>query len=495
MNRKKNFFRNSYSGIIKQLVTIVCGFIMTKAILICYGSTINGLVGSITQFLGFIGFLELGIGSVIQSNLYKPLADKNDIEISKIIKASKHFFNTICSSFLIYIVILCFVFPRYINTDYDFLFSVSLIIIISLSSLAQYFWGITYQLLLNADQKSYIQTNIQWLTLLLNTILCIVLMKQGVSIHIVKLVTSIVYIVRPLVLVGYTHRYYKIDKYVLYPRDIIKQKWNGLTQHIAAVICDNSDIAVLTVMSSLNNVSIYMVYYSVVHGVTQIIMTAVNGLEAMWGNMIALEEWETLNKSFDAIEWILHTVVTIIFTITSILVTPFIMVYTKGITDANYYQPEFGVLLVCAYATQCLRVPYFRIIKAAGHYKETQNGAIISAVLNVLISIFLVLKFGLIGVAIGTVIALAYHTLYFAFYLKNHILNREFSCFLKNIVVDAVIMFISFSFSNLFVLNVDTYKSWIILAISISLLVVFVSIVINLVLYKNKILLILQGLK
>ena len=91
MSRKKKFILNSCSGLFKQLITLICGFVMTKAILSYYGSSLNGLVASITQFLGFIGFLELGIGPVIQSNLYKPLAKKNEDQISRIVKASNNF--------------------------------------------------------------------------------------------------------------------------------------------------------------------------------------------------------------------------------------------------------------------------------------------------------------------------------------------------------------------------------------------------------------------
>ena len=95
MNRKKAFLLNSFSGLLRQLISLICGFVMTKLILDFYGSSMNGLVSSITQFLGFISFLEMGIGPVIQSNLYRPLAEKKDVDISKIIKSSETFLKHI----------------------------------------------------------------------------------------------------------------------------------------------------------------------------------------------------------------------------------------------------------------------------------------------------------------------------------------------------------------------------------------------------------------
>ena len=74
MNRiKKKLLMNTSASLIFEISTIVTGFIIPRLILSSYGSEVNGLVNSITQFLGIISFLELGVGSVIQSSLYKPL--------------------------------------------------------------------------------------------------------------------------------------------------------------------------------------------------------------------------------------------------------------------------------------------------------------------------------------------------------------------------------------------------------------------------------------
>jgi hypothetical protein len=56
-----------------------------------FGSELNGLVTSITQFLGFITLLEAGVGNVVQSFLYRHLAQKDDAEIGKIIISSNRF--------------------------------------------------------------------------------------------------------------------------------------------------------------------------------------------------------------------------------------------------------------------------------------------------------------------------------------------------------------------------------------------------------------------
>lgn len=94
------------------------------------------------------------------------------------------------------------------------------------------------------------------------------------SIYIVRLVASFVYVFRPIL----ASNHYCINKTITYENDPMRQKWNGFAQYLLAVVVDNTDVAVLTVMSTLKNVSIDMVYFNVVYGITQVVLTTVNGL-------------------------------------------------------------------------------------------------------------------------------------------------------------------------------------------------------------------------
>ena len=70
----------------------------------------------------------------------------------------------------------------------------------------------------------------------------------------------------------------------------------------------------------------------------------------------------------------------------------FIGIYTNCVTDANYIQPLFAVLLVLANAVHCLRMPYNLMILAGGHYKQTQNNYIVAAIMNITVYIGWVLS-------------------------------------------------------------------------------------------------------
>lgn len=484
LSRGKRLRWNTYSSLIFQLTTIICGFILPRLILKSFGSQINGLVNSIMQFLHIITFLELGVGAVVQSSLYKPLSDHDDLQTSKIIRSASRFFTKIAIILLVYIEVLVVLYPILVNKDFGYIYTATLILAISISSFAQYYFGVVDSLLLSADQRGYIQYLTQTATLILNTGACAVLINLGTSIHVVKLTTSIIYLLRPIVLRIYVNRNYRIDRKIEYTGEPIKQKWNGIAQHVAAVVLDQTDVIVLTGLSTLTNVSIYSVYHLVIYGVKNLFLSLTNGFQSLMGEMLAKNETEELKKFFSWTEWLLHTGTVFVFGCTGVLVVPFVSVYTKGITDANYILPLFAVLITIAHAGHCLRLPYNILILAAGHYKQTQGNYIIAAVLNIVISVLTVRIWGLIGVAIGTLCAMLYQTVWMAAYDSKHILNTPINEFIKHIAVDVLTVAIAGVLTFRIPMHSVSYLSWVLLAIIDAVIWAIVIVLVNTIFYR-----------
>ncbi len=490
MKRKTKLMLNSASSLIFQLTTIICGFILPRFFLVHYGSEVNGLVSSITQFLGFITLAECGVGPVVQSILYKPLAENDMTAVSKIVSSSERFFRRIAYILLAYVAILMVVYPFITIDSFDYLFTALLIFVISISTFAQYYIGMTYRLLLEADQLGFFQYMIQVMALILNTVLCIILMRCGASVQVVKLGTSLIFVMQPVLLSVIAKRRYKLVRNINSKEDHIKQKWNAMMHHISGVVLGNTDVVVLTLFSTLENVSIYAVYHLVVNGLKQIIVSMTNGIRAMFGNMLAKREMDQLNRSFDHFEWLLHTAVTLVFSVAALLILPFVQVYTNDIADVNYIVPAFAYMIILAQAIYCYRLPYYILVNAAGHYKQTQWSAVIEAGINVAVSILLVFRFGLIGVAIGTFFAMLYRTLYLVWYLKKHLLQRKLHYFIKHLLVDACEVLLLFllvsSFPSFYVLRQVNYFEWVILAIKVGLSGAGIVIIMNCIFYGRE---------
>ena len=81
--------------------------------------------------------------------------------------------------------------------------------------------------------------------------------------------------------------------------------------------------------------------------------------------MIAKDEKENLCKKFNIYEVLYFTIITILFSCTMILIVPFVSVYTKNITDANYIRYLFGYLIVISEFVWAIRLPYSSLILSA----------------------------------------------------------------------------------------------------------------------------------
>lgn len=474
------------SSIVSQLVAVVCGFILPRLIIGTYGSDQNGLVQSISQFLSVITFLDLGVGTVVQSSLYKPIADNDKSEISKIYISAQKFFRHLAMMLAVYLILLICFYPYISSSKFDFWYTAAMVTVLGYGLFAQYYFGIVNSLLITADQRGYISYNLQSVTVMINMLLSCVMIYSGASLLMLRFVTSFVFLVRPVFLYYYVHYKYDIDYKIKYTIEPIKQKWNGIAMHISAVILDNTDVVVLTIFSTLSNVSIYSIYNIIILGVKSMFFSATTGIRSLIGDMLAKGEEDKLRELFSWVEWIIHTGTILVFGITGLLILPFIRVYMDGVTDANYVQPLFATLIVAAHCAHCLRLPYNTMILAGGHYKQTQSNYIIASLLNLGLSILVVKFYGLIGVAVGTLVAMLFQTIWMSWYNSKNFIHWPVKFIIKQFFVDAMVLIFMYLSSLIYHMSHFDIPSWIVLSIEICFTSLLISVIINCLFYREK---------
>lgn len=406
-----------------ELVNVLAGFIVPRLVIRTFGSDANGLVSSISNFLGYVTLLQSGAGSVIRVALYKPLAQKNHEELCTVVRTAESFFRKIAYITIGYIAILAVAFPTIITPEYEFWYTFSLVVVVGISTVARYFFGLSYQMLVEADQRSYIFSAIQIVTVILNAVSTVVLTNLGCSIQVVKAVSAIFFVLRPLSINLYAKRYYKIDRSVKCNNALISQRWDGLAQAVAYFVHTKAPVFALTVFSTLKNVSVFSIYALITAGLTSFVNCINKGMRALIGNIVAKGEKEKLQQVFSSYQTLLHILATACFATACITAHSFLDVYLKDVHDAEYIQPVFAILLFTAEFLYCLRLPYSVVMMAAGKFREMKKPAYIEAGINFTLSCVLVHFLGLVGVAIGTLVAMTYRTVSFINFLRKDILH------------------------------------------------------------------------
>ena len=496
MNRSKKAALNLLSQLVLQLVTAVCGFIVPRLILESFGSEVNGLTTSIAQFLGIIALMESGFGAVAKSAFYKSLAKGDTVGMSGVYNVTESFFRKLALVFLGYCVVLSLIFPLFQNSEFGYFFVLSLVIIIGLSSFVQYYFGMSYTVLLNADQNGYISAFLQIISIVLNAILALILLKLGASIHIVKLVSAVVFFIRPIAINLYCRRKYSIDRSVPQDYDSVSQKWSNFGQSIALYVHTKTSYVFITFFLGFVEVSIYAVYSLITTSLSSLITSISTGFVSGLGNIYTKREEENFRRVFSLYEFVNHFASFVCYTIAIITMIPFVKIYTSGVADsAAYILPVFGIILIVGELMYCVRLPYYYMITNAGHFKQITKSAYIEAGLNIAISLILIFPLGLTGLAIGAGIAMTYRTLFLIGYSSKHITKVPLRIHAKRLLLFASLAVVSVLGGKLITYSPSNFAQWFLYAAVVGVAVIALFGLASIVFYRDDIKTLLQKMK
>jgi len=431
----------------------------------------------------------MGVGAVVQSTLYKPIAEHNITEISRIYVSSTKFFRNVAYILIAYITILCMIYPSLANSDVGYWNIVVLILAISFKLLIQYYFSITYRLILIAAQLTFVPMAVGALTIIINIGCSVYLIFHDYSIQQVQIISAAIFIIQPVIYIWVVRKLFPIDRKVQLSGEPIKQKWNGFAQHLASISQENSPVIILTLFTNIYTISIYSVYHMVTNGLKLVFSSFMTGVHALLGDMYARREMDKLYNMFYLFEWFTFLTGTLIYTIAGITIIPFVKIYLNGITDINYIYPAFGWLMCLSMALYTIRLPYNYMIQAAGHFKQTQNSAFIELGISLFLSCLLVTKFNFIGVAISACIAIGYRTVYFVIYLSRHILYKNPLTTVKLLLVSIFHGAIMIITTNHVHFKINSLMDWTLYALIIAGICTLETIILHSIVYKKQLVL------
>ena len=170
-----------------------------------------------------------------------------------------------------------------------------------------------------------------------------------------------------------------------------------------------------------------------------------------------------------------------------VLIVPFVGLYTKGVTDVEYSRQVFATIACFAELFYCLRLAYTYLVQATGMFSETKKYYYIEAIINIVASVILVNILGLVGIVIGTLMAMIFRTVVFANFAYKEILEIPSNSFYKRVIVTVLSIVLNYLvgtfITNTFTIN--SFASFFIVACVVGSTVVVISSIVQLICYKN----------
>ena len=492
MSRKKEMILNLSSSLISQFVILIFGFIVPKIMLTSYGSDVNGLTSSVTQIFSYVALLESGIGLAAKNALYKPIHDKNENEINKILYAAKNYYRKITYFYILIVLIISFLAPLVLKTEVDYWTIFFLIIFEGLTSAITFYFVDYYICYLSVVGKNYVINSVDLISRTLCYVVKILLALAGINIALIQVGFFIISILKVIIYKIYMKKKYpqlnlkKIENQEEYK---LPQRRAFIATEIAWTIFSSTDMIILSIFVDTKISSVYAVYNMIFVALNSIINSIYNAVFYNLGN-IYYKDLEKYKKVHNIFTSAILSICTILMCVSMWLTLPFIKLYTAGINDVNYiyiYLPTlFGAIQMLSWS----RYVSGNLTSVAGYAKQVGIISIIEASMNIILSLILVQFIGLYGVLISTVISLPLKVIYTNYLSEKIILKRSSIknnlIILTNYFIFAITCILSIKME--INININNYLMFIVYGVVLTLLYTIIVLAINIIINKDLVL-------
>ena len=437
--RSLKSFRNMFFSVLSNVITIFIGFIVQAVFLKHLGSEYLGINGLFTNIVSMLAIVDLGIGTAIIYNLYKPVASNDTEKIKSLMAFYRKSYTRIAMAVLavglLVVPFLGIIVGKNSITDSIYIIYALFLLDASLSYVLSYKRSILY-----ADQKNYIMSIIHIVYLfVMNSLLLLILYKT--QNYLLFLGTKIVmrFIENLAIYMIADRRYsYLRDKDVKpldkETKDDIFIKVRGLMYHkIGYFISSGSDNIIISLfLGGVKTVGYYVNYHTIIFAVTTMIGQAFSAITSSIGNLLVESKKSKKYEVYEKINflnfWIAGFCATCIFVIMESFITIWI--------GSEYVLARFVLIVLSINCYLVIARNTMNSFKeASGIFHEDRFVPFIESGVNIAFSIILLKIFGLAGVFLGSILGvLVLHLYSYPKYIYCPLFGKGYMDYMKSFV-------------------------------------------------------------
>lgn len=405
MNRTEKSMKNIYFALALQVITTVLSFVTRTILVKIIGIDLLGLNGLFTEVISALSLAELGIGSSIAYSLYKPVAEDDIYKICQLMQLYKKAYHTIAGiTFFVGIGLTPWInyLVKAVDIDLSYIRIVYVLFVLQLSTSYLFSYKVA---LLNVDQKNYVYSKISAVVKVVGT---------GIQIGLVLLTRNyIVYLVATIVIslstnaitsvyVSKNYKYLnqvvdKIEKNE--KKKIFSNMKNIFIKSVSAKITGSTDNILISTLISTSLVGFYSNYNLVLNLIRTFVAQIYSGVFNSVGNMMVTEDNNRCERVFLRLNYIIYFIATIASVCVLNCMEPFITAWL-----GKQYLLERNVLIICSIMIyiEIICKPLWLIMEVSGLFSLDKYASIAGSSVNLVVSIILGIKCGIIGIFIGT---------------------------------------------------------------------------------------------
>lgn len=460
-DRTKNASRNIFFGLIQRIYQIIVPFIMRTAMIYLLGVEYLGLDSLFTSILSVLNLAELGVGTAMVYNMYRPIAEDDRPTICALMRLYMIYYRIIGGIILVGGLILCPFVPNLISGSIPSELNIYILFLLNLGATVLSYWLFAYKnCLLQAYQRSDIVSKI---TMFINTIkylLQFLLLFIFHNYYYYLIVTLAMQAIQNIVTAFIaSHMFPNLKASGKLPKKKIREINNKIkdlfTAKLGSVIVNSVDTLVISAFLGLTLLAIYQNYYYIITAVLGIVNIVIYSCTATIGNSIVVE---TNDKNFEDLKVLTFLIAGIGSGCASCMLCifqPFMELWVGN--DLMFEMP----------AVVCFTI-YFFVVEintllnmykdAAGLWHEDRFRPLITAIANLLMNLVMVQFLGIYGILLSTVLSMVLigmpwliHNLFTVLFDKNDLkeyvlklINYTFSAFCVCLISYCISVFMPF---------------------------------------------------
>lgn len=386
MNRGKKSLLNAITAIAYSGINGLMGLIVTRLVLKTYGSDFNGLNSTASQLVSMLLILEGGFSIATNVALFTPYLKKEYNEVNAILAATKYRFQKVGLLFGGCGIVISIAYTLLVKSNLNKEIIFTVLIMALAPSAFNLFYAMKYRVVLQAEQKEYIISFINIITISCGYITNIIFTQMRTPMWTIRFGTMLWAFINYIVLSECVKRTYHFIDFTVPPdfnkiagtKDVFVQKITGVIYNTMPIVFLSISSFGGTVMASVYAVynNIFVLLKSIMHAVT-------DAPRLSLGQMMAEKEKDEVWKVFAQYQLIVVLMLFCCLTTTAVLILPFVNLYAGDIKDVNYYNPYISLLLTCITMFELIHIPSGHLINMSGNFKVSKNFQVISCIVLV----------------------------------------------------------------------------------------------------------------
>lgn len=424
-SRTNMVVKNIAIGLSGQMLMKILAFVSRTIFIQMLGVVYLGVNGLFTNILSILSLAELGIGTAIVYSLYEPLAKKNESLVESLVALyAKAYF--IIGSIIFVLGLMVAPFLDLFIRDQPNIQDLTLIYLLYLISTTSSYFFAYKRALFTADQKNYVN-------LIYDNIFGVitVFIQMGVLLttgnFVLYLVIKIVFTLIANIMISFkadkAYPYIKNKTKMPIPkikvREIKKNVYSMFMMSIGTVVVNGTDNLVISSFIGLVWVGLYSNYIMIVAVLEALITQIFNPITASVGNLVSLESKEKSLEVFNKINYLNFVIYSVVCINLFIFLNPFISLW---IGQEYILSTPIVLVFVLNIYLMGMRRTLSVYTRALGLFYHFRYIAFMDAGINLVVSLLLVTRLGIIGVLLGTTTA----TILTYLFYEPHILFKHY---------------------------------------------------------------------